>query len=201
MERQFAPFLVDAGLSMAAGVGGGFLGRRLSLASTVELRLPDFTSQGLLPPGIHQASWSEFATRFGAGARRSQLVFNMETLLQELRRQGGERVYVGGSMVTTKPVPGDFEMTWRVSGEQLGELMQRSPILTDRLLQQETLGGQLMATYPNSPGDGVLGFLQRTRQGTPVGVVEVDLSTLPSRMSFLLRQPIHQVWDRWRFGS
>jgi hypothetical protein len=144
-------------------------------------RLPMFTGDGYLPAGIHPVSWPEFSSRYGFSPRRLELLANMESLLQELRSQGGERAYVGGSFVTTKQVPGDFDMTWRVSGPQLGELMKKAPILVDRQLQKQTLGGELMATYPNSPGDGVLGFLQKSRSGKSIGVAEIDLSTLPAR--------------------
>jgi hypothetical protein len=154
-----------------------------SLDRAPESRLPAFTREGFLPPGIHPSNWEDFTAKYSFTPRRQALLTNMETLLQELRNQGGERVYVGGSFVTTKPEPGDFDMTWRVSGEELGRLMKKAPILTNRQLQRETLGGELMATYPNSPGDGVLGFLQKSRSGLQIGVVELNLSTLPLRAS------------------
>jgi hypothetical protein len=57
-------------------------------------------------------------------------------------------------------------------------------------MQAEKLGGQLMITYPNSPGDGVLGQLMRNSRVRPaieVGVVEIDLKSLPSNTSYRLR--------------
>lgn len=153
----------------------------LAREARVESRIPMFTRDGDLPPGIHPASWQDFRSRYDFSPRRLELLANMESLLQKLHNQGGDKVYVGGSFVTTKQVPGDFDMTWRVSGEELGRLMKTEPILTDRHMQKQTLGGELMATYPNSPGDGVLGFLQHSRSGKAIGVVEIDLSTLPAK--------------------
>lgn len=141
--------------------------------------LPALTPQGFLPPGLHRCSWDEVASRFGQGSRRQELLAGMKPLLQLAARHGGDFVYLGGSFVTSKPEPGDFDMTWRVSGQRIGELESLAPLLVDRKLQEKELGGQLMATYPNSPGDGVLGFLRKNRAGREVGVAEIDLSTLP----------------------
>lgn len=149
---------------------------RVELSSPV---LPALTSQGFLPPGLHRCNWDDLVARFGQGTRRQELLKPMQQILQLAAQHGADFVYLGGSFVTSKPEPGDFDMTWRVSGQRLKELETEAPLLVDRKLQKETLGGELMATYPNSPGDGVLGFLQKTRSGRPVGVAQIDLSTLP----------------------
>lgn len=159
-RANLAPIIVESAVMM----GGAHTAARLQarfMSGALETRLPmrsdeplpAYTSDGFLPPGIHKAR--------PAG-------------------KNGDRVFVGGSFVTNKPVPNDFDMTWRVSGQQLGVLQKKSPILTNRTLQKDTLGGQLMATYPNSPGDGVLGFLQKSRANRPIGVVEIELSSLPA---------------------
>ncbi len=195
MRTNLAPFLFDASLMTAGSVGGSFLGRQIYRNTLFDPALPPLTERGVLPPGIHEASWREFSARFGTNAARREQLFNMELLLQEMRKQkAGDSAFVGGSFVSKKEIPGDFDMTWRVSGEKIGELKKASPILVDRELQKETLGGQLMATYPNSPGDGVLGFLQyNPRLRTKVGVVQIDVDTLPSRFSFLLRKTARSV--------
>lgn len=187
-RANLAPFIVESAVMM----GGAHTAARLQarfMSGALETRLPmrsgeplpAYTSDGFLPPGIHKTTWAEFAERYGGSPRRQELLRNMEMLMRELRKhEGGDRVFVGGSFVTNKPVPNDFDMTWRVSGQQLGVLQKKSPILTNRTLQKDTLGGQLMATYPNSPGDGVLGFLQKSRANRPIGVVEIELSSLPA---------------------
>ncbi len=141
---------------------------------------PCLTKAGFLPAGIHEMTWSEFAARYGTNDERRKQLAAMETILQTLKRHSGDKVYVGGSFVTAKQFPADFDMTWRVSGARLGELAKTAPILVDRTLQKEMFGGELMATYPNSPGDGVLGQLMFNRRvGYAVGVVEINLDTLP----------------------
>lgn len=141
--------------------------------------LPEFTRDGFLPKGIYECTWAQFADRYGTNDRRRQLLRNIQFLLEQARRQmGNVDIYVGGSFVTSKEQPGDFDMTWEISGEQVGQLYKSAEILVNRQVQKEKLGGQLMVTYPNSPNGGVLGWLQQNR-GRPVGVVKVNVGTLP----------------------
>ncbi len=194
MKDHFAPFVFDTTLAVGAGVIGGYGAARFTRPRTFEPTLPEFNRHGLLPQGIHQASWQEFSARYGSNARRQDLLANMEVLLHLAKKHGGstEKVYVGGSFVTAKETPADFDMTWRLCGSRFEELQKTAPLLVDRTLQMKELGGQLMATYPNaikdSPSDGVLGFLQRNaRLQMPVGLVEIDLSTIPCNTSYRLR--------------
>ncbi len=190
MKNHFAPFAFDTTLAVGAGLVGGYGGARFMRSRTFEPMLPELNKHGLLPEGIHPATWQEFSARYGTSPRRQDLLANMEALLQQAKKHAGgtEKVYVGGSFVTAKAAPTDFDMTWRISGPKIAELQKTAPILVDRALQVKELGGQLMATYPNSPGDGVLGFLQRNaRLRLPVGVVEIDLATLPSKTSYQMR--------------
>lgn len=196
MRNNFAPFIFDATLMSAGSIGGSFVGRQMYRNTLFEAKLPALSNNGLMPPGIHEASWKEFSSRFGYNAARKEQLFNMELLLQEMRKQkAGDRAFVGGSFVSNKEIPGDFDMTWRVSGERIGELQKSAPILVDRTLQKANLGGELMATYPNSPGDGVLGFLQYNhRARSKVGVVEINVDTLPSNFSFMLRRTMRSFY-------
>jgi hypothetical protein len=188
MEQRFAPFVFDTTLAMGGGMAGGFAGSRFARSQQFEPMLPAFTKDGFLPPGIHKATWQEFATTYGTTPRRQDLLANMEFLLREAKSVGGEKVYVGGSFVTTKANPKDFDMTWKIDGQRIGEIRQTNPIVVDRTMQSEKLGGELMVTYPG-PGDGgVLAFLMKNnRYRTQVGVVELDLATLPSNTSYKLR--------------
>lgn len=190
MQKSFAPFVFDSALNIGAGGLGMYGGVKLARSFQFEPMLPELTKKGYLPAGIHPATWQEFATRYGTTPRRADMVANMEYLLQQAKQAGGDKVYVGGSFVTSKPTPGDFDMTWKISGERIGQLRKTNPILVDRTMQAEKLGGQLMVTYPNSPGNGVLGQLMRNMRERPaldVGVVEIDLGTLPSNTSYRVR--------------
>lgn len=186
MEKHFAPFVFDTALTVGGAAAGGYAGTVLGRPRFTPT-LPEFTAQGYLPPGIHKTSWAEFATRYGTTPRRQDLLANMEALLHEAKAAGADKVYAGGSLVTAKETPRDFDLTWRIEGKRIGELRQEHPILIDRALQDKKLGGQLIPTYPDSPRDGIVGFLQTTRKQQPVGIVELDLSTLPSRFNYRLR--------------
>jgi hypothetical protein len=188
MRTRFAPFAFDTALSMGGSMAGGYAGARYARAQAFEPTLPQFTDKGFLPPGVHQTTWQEFATRYGTTPRRQDLLANMEVLLHEAKAAGGEKVYVGGSFVSTKANPKDFDMTWKVDGRRIEDLRRINPLIVDREMQSVNLGGQLMVTYPNSPDGGVLSFLQRNnRYRIPVGVVELDLNTLPSATNYKVR--------------
>ena len=76
--------------------------------------IPSFESGGNLPPGIHPATWSELASRFGGTAHRQSLLAGLKGALEALREAGCRRVYIDGSFVTAKVEPGDFDGCWEV---------------------------------------------------------------------------------------
>ncbi len=78
--------------------------------------VPGFTDGGLLPPGIHWATWEEIATRFGNTKRRAELLAGLREALENLRDAGCRTVYVNGSFVTNKEAPGDFDACWDEHG-------------------------------------------------------------------------------------
>jgi len=69
--------------------------------------LPEFTSEGELPAGVHLANWQEFQARFGAGTPRRSWLFRRFQALVELAASKRRRIFVWGSFLTTKPVPRD----------------------------------------------------------------------------------------------
>ncbi len=52
---------------------------------------------GNLPPGIHDATWSELAEAFGTTQRRLHLLIGLRAALEALRDAGCHRVYVNAS--------------------------------------------------------------------------------------------------------
>src|SRR5580693_9459980 len=77
--------------------------------------IPDFDQSGLLPPGIHPATWKEVVERFGRTTHRARLLKGLRAALESLRSAGCEGVYLNGSFVTAKEVPGDFDGCWEVT--------------------------------------------------------------------------------------
>ena len=78
--------------------------------------LPPFNKDGMLPPGVHKASWRRFAERFGTTARRRSLLAGLKAALNALRAAGCRKVFIDGSFVTTKESPGDCDGCWDIEG-------------------------------------------------------------------------------------
>ena len=78
--------------------------------------IPPFTEQGLLPPGVHRATWREFVGRFGTTPHRRRLLAGLKAALKSLRAAGCRTVYIDGSFVTAKPHPADFDGCWEIDG-------------------------------------------------------------------------------------
>lgn len=78
-----------------------------------DLLIPPFDADGDLPPGTHEATWSEFKDRlclFNRSDRRLKLCQLMELLVQDASRsQIVERIVFGGSFITQKTEPNDFD--------------------------------------------------------------------------------------------
>jgi len=75
--------------------------------------LPQFTEQGLLPEGIHHATFAEFERRFAyfeRSDRRYRLLDRLRELYHQVQQSGiVKQLLVGGSFVTSKPEPSDFD--------------------------------------------------------------------------------------------
>ena len=78
--------------------------------------IPQFDARGLLPAGVHLASWGEVAERFGGNLWRERLMAGLRYALDDLKRAGCHRVYIDGSFVTSKEFPNDFNACWEEVG-------------------------------------------------------------------------------------
>jgi hypothetical protein len=141
--------------------------------------LPGFTRDGLLPKGVHPATWREFGKRFGFTPRRRRLIAGLKRALKSLRAAGCLSVYIDGSFVTAKPAPRDFDGCWDTRGVDPKRL---DPILltfdADRAAQKARFGGELFPAQMDESGSGVtfLEFFQIDREtGVPKGIVALDL--------------------------
>jgi hypothetical protein len=78
--------------------------------------IPPWLGNGLLPPGIHEATFNEARARFAFNARRDQLYGGFVAGCAVLVKFGCTRMYLDGSFVTDKPDPGDFDACWERNG-------------------------------------------------------------------------------------
>ena len=136
--------------------------------------IPEFQPDGNLPPGIHSATWNELVGRFGHTSWRRRLLVGLREALEQLRIAGCRTVYVDGSFVSNKEIPGDFDGCWEENGVNCDML---DPVLLifdhQRATQKAKYGGELL------PASGFLEFFQIDKEkGTRKGIIALDLGGL-----------------------
>lgn len=143
--------------------------------------IPEFTDQGLLPPGTHQATLEELKERFAIFDRSDQRLRiheKLERLLREAQSSAVvKRVLVGGSFVTAKSEPNDFDCILVLDSAISGnELRPQEYNLVSRRMARRLFGGDVVPLLEGSEAlDWYLGFFQTTRDGERVGLVEIEL--------------------------
>lgn len=143
--------------------------------------IPDFSDGGVLPSGIHLATWDEFNVRFGFNQHRKNLIGGLKTALDSLKSAGCTTVYIDGSFVTDKEIPKDFDGCWDPTNVDPSLL---DPVLLDfklgRINQKTKFGGELFVSSARNgnPGPVMLDFFQYDRNGNRKGIVAIDLRRL-----------------------
>lgn len=140
--------------------------------------IPEFTVSGLLPSGIHPATWEEVVARYGGTPRRQALLRGLREGLHALHAAGCQRAYLDGSFITAALNPGDFDVCWEPTGVQAVLL---DPVLLEmappRLRQKLRFGGEFLVSNARATPRGILYidfFQQDTRTGTPKGIIALD---------------------------
>ena len=142
--------------------------------------LPPLNKDGYLPPGVHWATWREICDTFGDNPYRDKLLAGLRAALVNLKLAGCTTVYLDGSFVTGKEIPGDFDGCWEAAGVDPAAL---DPVLLDvsngRAAQKAKYLGEL---FPASAGSGagqtLLEFFQSDQDGNPKGIIALDLRSL-----------------------
>ena len=144
--------------------------------------IPPFTSDGLLPPGIHWATWEEFVDRFGITSHRNRLLSGLYSGLESLASAGCRTAYIDGSFVTDKEIPGDFDACWDWTGVDPTKL---DPVLLDfdnfRAAQKAKYEGEFFPAQAEAidtpPFTRFLDFFQEDESsGNPKGIIAIDLT-------------------------
>jgi hypothetical protein len=133
--------------------------------------MPPFTERGNLPPGIWEMSWTAFWERYGYNSRRANLLSGLMFALKLLDRSGCQTIYIGGSFVTNKERPNDVDGCFDGMGINISLL---DPIFQDIDEQQARFGCELRMDFMSA----FQGFLQKDRDGNPIGIVAIDLSSV-----------------------
>jgi hypothetical protein len=145
------------------------------------MQIPTFQANGNLPVGIYLATWQEVQETFAFNPRRQELLSGLKRACESLKQAGCLRIYLGGSFVTNKEFPGDFDVCWADETVDLERLEEIDPVLLDltnkRAAQKAKYGGEL---FPASLTEGgskkkFLDFFQTTRNEEPKGIIAVNL--------------------------
>jgi len=145
--------------------------------------IPPFNEQtGLLPPGIHEATWAEFVARYGYTTHRLILLAGLKAGLDALRDAGCQRAYIDGSFVTAKTTPGDFDTCWEAVGVRAALLHPALRTFANlRAAQKAAFSGEFFPAeaVADVAGTRFIDFFQLTAGGSKKGVVAINLGGLP----------------------
>jgi hypothetical protein len=134
--------------------------------------MPPFNERGYLPNGIYPMKWPDFCEYFGGNSHRQQQLTKLYLLLLMVSAADCTVAWIGGSFVTSKPYPDDFDGCFD-AGTCWGEF---NPILGDLDRQQAEYGGEVRPDFSGQ----FQRYLQTDKDGYPRGIVELDLRTLPT---------------------
>jgi hypothetical protein len=144
----------------------------------IVLMIPPFQANGNLPAGIYWATRQEVQEHFGWNERRRELLTGLQQALESLQKAGCQTVYLNGSFVTSKDLPGDFDACWSWQGVDETKI---DPVLLDfsnkRAAQKAKYGGELFPAEADAVGDGTTfsDFFQTSRLDGPKGIIAIDL--------------------------
>lgn len=144
--------------------------------------IPAFDKNGNLPPGIHTCTWSELEQRYAITPHRTLLLAGFCRAIDNLILAGCQNVWLDGSFITSKPVPGDFDACWELDNTDPDEI---DPVLLDlsnrRATQKAKYQGELFPKdfYATPSGSRFIDFFQIDKDThTQKGIIHLDLSSL-----------------------
>ncbi len=151
--------------------------------------IPEFTRDGLLPVGQHEASWMEFVARYEGtpdNGRRRKLMLGLAQVLVLLEQAGCQVAFVDGSFVTRERWPRDFDVCYEKQGMRGADL---DPVLLDvsagRRAQKQRFGGEAMPDdfpidWSGTTIREAFAYSRETR--TSKGLVRLELETMRAEM-------------------
>lgn len=111
--------------------------------------IPDFDTNGNLPPGIHEATIDEVRNRFSTNAPRNRLFILLLEVLSIFRDCGCPEVYLDGSYVTAKVEPADYDLCYEPTGIKATPNFYE--FLTSKDTRKERYGGDIFPRMPVPP--------------------------------------------------
>ncbi|HUX57372.1 MAG TPA: hypothetical protein VMV77_10385 [Bacteroidales bacterium] len=142
--------------------------------------IPNFNTEGNLPPGVYKAKWSEIKKRYGFTFHRENLLFGLEEGISVLRKSWCKKIYLDGSFITTKPRPNDFDVCYEPPPD-LNKFKIGYPEFFDfsnnRSKQKKKYKGEFWPTTANLDLNYTIleGFQHDKYTGKEKGIIEIDL--------------------------
>lgn len=139
--------------------------------------IPALLDSKVLPDGEHPATWQEVVSAFGEGERRRTLLRGLLLACSALGAAGCQQLWLDGSFVTGKAVPGDYDACWDPAGVDPDRL---DPVLLDwstsgrLLMKAKYLGDLFIAGVETKSGLPFVDFFRKDRDGAPKGIVVID---------------------------
>jgi hypothetical protein len=107
------------------------------------------------------------------------LIKGLRRAIRDLKRSGCSTIFVDGSFVTSKKLPGDYDACYDISGM---DPLKVDPVFLDfrykRAAQKTKYAGEFLPAQTVEASSGMLfvEFFQKDKDsGEPKGIVELDL--------------------------
>jgi hypothetical protein len=138
--------------------------------------LPNFNSNGDLPPGIHRANWNEVEQRFGSGSKARTRAFTiLKRVHDEAARTGSLRsLYVFGSFVSVAPEPRDVDVVLIMTRDfRIEDCSSESRALFSHLQAEARYGASVFWAREGTLPRDFMQAWQVKRDGSLRGILEV----------------------------
>jgi len=140
--------------------------------------IPRFNTKGTLPPGIHESTIEEFEERFAITNIRKRMFKGLLALIMDLKRIGCRTIYIDGSYVTNKPIPGDIDVCWDDNGIEYPYALLMLPILfADLKDQRRKYDCEIFQAYDKVIGKSMrfIDFFQIDIYSQPKGIIKINI--------------------------
>ncbi|RXE84306.1 hypothetical protein DRB05_20490 [Pseudoalteromonas sp. A757] len=133
----------------------------------------------VLQEGVHTLTITEFETLFVFNSHRRNQYEGLRKAIDMLKEAGCSKLYIDGSYVTKKPLPGDYDACWEREGVDITKLDKVLLDFSDRRrAQKEKYEGEffLADNKADHVGTLFLDFFQREKHsGCRKGIVLLEL--------------------------
>lgn len=140
----------------------------------------EYQSNGYIIPGIYVMEVNKFSEIFGYTNHRKLLIEGLIKGVNQLRSCGCSKIYVDGSFISKKSIPGDFDACWDPQGVDLVKLKTEFPLFFDFANKRENQKNYYKGEFFPSTISAVknppltyIDFFQQDKEGNPKGIIQL----------------------------